>query len=106
MTAVGMALFLCLPLGLVALWNSLRVSRCWQLNDREGARHASNAAWAWSVRAFLVPALLFGIFMVYWGWVALKEDFRPYAADTEIYELQYSRDSTDDDYCEDEESEE
>ncbi len=106
MPGVVIALFICLPLGLVALWHSRRVTRCWQANDRKGARRASNATWAWCVRAFITPALLFGLIMAYWGWFALKEDFRPYTVDAEIYELRYSRDSADEDCCEDEEGEE
>ncbi len=111
MVEVGVALITCLPLGLVALCHSRRVSRRWQANDREGARRASKAAWAWSFRAMLIPVLLFGLIMLYWGWIALREDFRPYAAhNVELYELLYGRhfadedDGGDEDICEDEDS--
>ncbi len=58
----------------------------------------------------LIPVLFFGLIMLYWGWIALREDFRPYVANTELYELLYGRhfadedDGGDEDVCEDEDS--
>ncbi len=87
MPAVVIALIVFFPLGLVALWHSYRIERFWQAKDQEGARRASNSTWAWCVRAFMIPVLLFGFILVYWGWVALKEDFRTYSFNAEINEL-------------------
>ena len=87
MPTVVMALIVFFPLGLVALCYCFRVGRCWQANDREGARRASLAARSWCIRAYMVPVLLFGFILVYWGYVALREDFRPYMHNAEIQEL-------------------
>ncbi len=93
MPAVVIALFVCLPLGLVALWHSRRIPRCWQANDREGARRASLASWAWCVRAFMLPTLLFVLFMAYWGFWGLGERYRTYAFYEEMNELLHGSDS-------------
>ncbi len=107
MPEVIIALIVFLPLGLMAFWHSRRIQRYWLANDREGARRASNTTWAWCFRAFMVPVLLFGFIMAYWGWVALKEDFRPYTADNpELYELLYGSGYADEDDAEEEEGEE
>ncbi len=106
MTMVGIALIAFFPLGLVALWHSCRVERCWHAHDREGARRASQAAWAWCVRTLFVPVLLFVLVMLYWAGFALKEDFRTYSFYAEINELLHSGSLENEDGGEDAESQE
>ncbi len=75
---VVIAIFLCCPLGFVALVHCLRVKRYWQAGEREAARHASLSTRRWAVAAILVPVLLFAAIMVSSAFGLLKEDMRVY----------------------------
>ncbi len=83
---VGLALVLCLPLGLVAFFHSRCVQTCWQAGDREGARRAGEAAFTWSVRALLVPVSLFVLFMCYWAFYALCDKYTVQTYHLQSYE--------------------